>query len=184
MLTDSPPPARSAFVTGLAWTSILTGLLMAAITALQALAFLVWLPPEVRAEILADPEVGPSPLGWTLRHGGPILAAMATMTGLTLLSGVGLLKRQDWGRHLTVILLVLGMGFNLTALAAQELGWLSLPLPTAAELQVAPEQLQAALASMRLMSAAINLSFTALLGWFIAKLHSPGIKAEFVRSNR
>ena len=179
MPTSPPPSARSAFVTGLAWTSIVTGVLMAASTGLQAAFLLVWLPTEVRQEILADPQVSASLLGTLLRHGETFLASMAALSALALGSGIGLLNRRAWGRDLTVLLLLIGMAANLAGLAAQELGWLSMPLPSASELQVPPEQLQAALVSMRLMSAVLALSFTALFGWFIHKLRSPGITAEF-----
>ena len=180
----APPalPARSSFVTGMAWISIALGVLGAVSGLLQA-AMLPALPLDAMMQSLAGAEMAlPPALAWLFSH-------LQLLNLLSLLSSAlfawvswGLLQRREWGRRGFIAFLVFGAlaGIVAAAWCGRVLDGMDAGAAHAGDIDPLLAQLQAAMrATLWVAAAAVAL----LHGAIVWKLCTPLVRAEFVRDN-
>ena len=99
---------------------------------------------------------------------------------LTLVSAIGLLKRKNWARVTFIVLLSMGIIWNIGGVVFQFTMFndmlSSVPAPETG--QMVPEFARMVM-FMKIGSLIMALGFSALFGWIIKKLVSAPIKAEF-----
>src|SRR6188768_3840434 len=108
-------PARSTFVTVLAWTFIVLGAFSTLISIVQGLLVFFLFPFEQAqaAAIAAYRQQGVLPIALALLanvHWFFVLFVAVSVA--TLIAAIGLLVRKDWGRLLFIALMVFGIAWN------------------------------------------------------------------------
>jgi len=169
--TSSP---RSAFVTVLAWFSIIIAALMTLLLLLQnAVLFLI--PLDAVREASADVEAQlllPFSISDTIDSVRVIVAVLFVLSLITLIASVELLRRKNWARIVFIFLLATSIVWCLFSLVLQE----RFNLPK--ELMSDPGFM-----SMLRMIKIMNWAFAALVtvshAWIIKKLYEPAIRQEF-----
>lgn len=177
---------RSTFVTVLAYLAIvLSGFAM--VVALLQNRMVTMAPyAEAMDRALQDSTfVTVAPPAWRF-----LFAHFRTLTLLGLAAGattfvtsIGLLRRRNWARTVFVLLLVAGIACAVGLLFLQDA---MMPDVTAAiardsTLQQAGNDFASVARAMRLFMLGVTVGVVCLLGWLIARLLSPGIRAEFAQ---
>lgn len=170
---------RSSFVTAVAWVFIVLAGFATLIAVLQNIMIAVMFPAEAMRE---DETMKNAPALARLMFSYPqvIFGAFLAIAGTTLISAIGLLRRKNWARLVFVVMLSLGILWNLGSLAVMFFTFSSMP-------QVpdhAPPHVQSEFDFMwNLMmgfSVVLALVFAGLFGWIIKRLVSLEIKREFL----
>lgn len=117
-----PPVAPGVgFITLTAWSLLVLGLLAGLLALLQgALAWFLDLS-GITEQMLADPRIAvlPASIGWILSHLFGLSMAMLLLSLIAAAAGVGLLQRRDWGRKLSIGLMVVGAVAHLAGMVWQ-----------------------------------------------------------------
>lgn len=165
------PEPRGGFVTGLAWTFIVLGIL--AVLGTLPLAALWWFvidPVAFEAALDEALQAVPTPVPpgvlWTLHNLKTVLTAGFAVSLVTLVAAVGLLRRQGWARVVFVWLMALGALIHVVWAVAPYLP--GMPALDGGFMLV-----------MALGSSLFALVFGALYGWLTMVLMSPAVRAEF-----
>ncbi len=176
-----PQLPRSTLVTVLAWITIVMAGFSTLIAVLQsvmvnALFAFVELPD------LAPPGAEPVPpfFRFMFEHVRLLVLMFLVVSGVSFLTGIGLLWRKNWARLVFVLLLGLGILWNIAGVALQRIFFSSMPpLPSDA-----PPQFEVLLSRMTsvifVFAIIIALAISVLFGWLIARLLSRPIRAEFL----
>ena len=159
---------RSEFVTVCAWVFI--GLSSLTVAAASLLMIMVWVVyPEGAFKGLSAAS-HPLPSERLMAAGARVLGSGFFALALTALIGsIGLLKRRNWGRWITIVFLALGILQNLAGFGLQV--YVQLPPADAAARQTDH--------TMLVVSAVFLVAFITLFGWLIKKLVSAEIDKEF-----
>lgn len=114
-----------------------------------------------------------------LRHMRAIVFATLLLALTTLGSAIGLLKRRNWARLLFIVLLGLGIAWNLGGIGLYFVVDSAMPLPpdTPKDFADSFRTMANVMLVLQVLSA-IGLSL--LFGWLIKRLSSPEIRREFV----
>ena len=173
--------ARSKFVSGLAWLTIILGALGTLSGASNVMIFGIFRSADTNstlAQLSSLPNVPPFMI-WMLENMAWIGLVTLLLSLFNLVAGIGLLRRLDWGRKLTIATIAFWTISSFGTLWLQktvfEQSAQGLP-PEAAE------QAQAMINTMQIVSLICLLIFTAIHIWLIRKLMSPEIRAEFIHS--
>jgi hypothetical protein len=181
-----PVPSKSTLVTVLAYLGIAFGGFAVVVAALQHRMVTMAPYGEAMDRALQDSTfVGVAPPAWRF-----LFANFRTLTliGLaagatTVVSAVGLLRRRNWARIAFIGLLLLGIASAVALLLLQDA---MMPDVTAAiardsTLQQAANDFASVARAMRLFMLGVSVGVVSLFGWLIARLLSPGIRAEFAQ---
>ncbi|MBL8520545.1 MAG: hypothetical protein JNK75_07710 [Betaproteobacteria bacterium] len=182
------PAARSDFVTLTAWAFIGLGLLMGLLHVAQLAYLLAVVPLEHLDAVLADMAASRPWPEWMRLVVRRLPAWLATVTLLSLLcvaAGVALLQRRPWARVLFIVLMVLGV---VAHVAGAVLPFV-LDLSPAPLFELVPPEWRGLVthsgessgAQFKWTLSTTSLAFAALFGWTAWVLHSPRVRAEFVR---
>jgi hypothetical protein len=122
----------------------------------------------------------PAPLRFMLAHPQLLFGGFLVASATALVSSIGLLKRRNWGRLMFIGILILAIAWNLVGLVLTLWSFpLVPPMP-----EHAPSDLRDGFRTMWIamivISVAIAIAVSALLGWLAKRLTSPEIKREFV----
>ena len=170
-------PARSTFVTLVAWFGIVTAGCAAPVALLQSL-MAGTLSEQVRAaldsEVLAHLPVA---VRYVFEHMGAISLAFLLGSVATLACSIALLKRKEWGRQGVVALLVVAILQQLVLFWVQVsvVGEVGAP----AGLGEMPREIGAGLMMMEVLGGVLTVLQVGVCAWMIWKLATPAIRAEF-----
>jgi hypothetical protein len=173
------PARKSAFVTGLAWSFIVPGVLLYGVALIQLIGAFVAAPATDELLRGNDALALPPALVFMLSHAVAITSAVLVFAAVTIAAGVGLLKRTRWGWLATIALLVLSIALNFAGLVVH-LPIEATALPGLGELP--PElglDLPGLIASVERAVKLLVLVFTAVCVWFVYRLCTPAVRAEF-----
>jgi hypothetical protein len=181
---ESMRPARSTFVTVVAWIFIALDGMAALISLAQNIVVNALFPFDQLREGMAKAEGAGRLPPWfasVFEHIRPLLLAMLIYVLIKLVAAIGLLNRQNWARLVFIGLLALGILWSLVGIVLQQFfiaSMLTIPLPPKAPRDF-DAMMQGALIVIRVVSAVFAIGFAVLYAWMIRKLVSPPIVAEF-----
>lgn len=171
-------PPQSAFVTALAWTSIIVSALSVFVGFFQLVLVNVLFSEDLMQQLRAD--APDDPFVQTLATWIPLLpwvfGLFFVVSAMSLVASIGLLKRREWGRRLFIALLVLGILWNVATFFGQQA--LMSAMPAVPQDAGAPP-IEDFLGVFRIVSGTMVIALTVLLGWLAKRLMSRGIVAEF-----
>src|SRR5690348_4897873 len=119
---QTTPPAKSSFVTVVAWVFIVLAGFATFLSLLQNLTVTL-MPQDMFNAPLQDTtltRVMPGAPRLIFAHLRLLVAAMLILCLVTLTSAVGLLRRRNWARVLFIVLLGLGVVYNIAAIFLQQ----------------------------------------------------------------
>lgn len=170
---------RSTFVDVLAWLFIIFSGFGALVIALEIAFFQFIFNSEQMQQTFANAANSShfdTSIFMAILHG--ILGFLLLLSIVMLASSIGLLKRKNWARVFFIVMLVIGIIWNLLGAIGQILITLLLHLG----LHDAPPE-TANVASVFTVASVIGvvfaIGFCVLFGWIIKRLRTPAIVAEF-----
>lgn len=173
--------SRSNFVTVLAWIFIALSGIGLFISLLQNVMINFYFPLEEIQQRVHHPEAKeqiPPLFIFLARSIRQIFLAVLILTILMLTSSIGLLKRRNWARIVFIILMSIGILWNIGAVFLQQFILPSFQkLPAEAHDQM--PQFEAMLNVMKIVTAMMAIGFSVLFGWIIKKLVSLEVREEF-----
>jgi len=174
---------RSTFVTVVAWLFIITAGFATFISLLQNITLHFLFPMEKMQETMYGQPQGadlPPMATFMFEYMEVLFGLMLLLTSLTLAAAIGLLLRKNWARITFVILMILGVVWNLGSLAAQQLFFRSMPVAEHAPADFV-RHTQGMMNVMNAFSLLLALLLCLLFGWIAWKLTRPEIRAEFAK---
>jgi len=178
---DAAP--RSGFVTRLAWTSIALAGFATLIALVQNIIFSLTSPLAEMREMMrtADSQPMPAFARFMFDNLRLIFVSFLVLSALTLVSAIGLLKRKNWARLVFIGVMVLGVLWNLGAIAAPFFLFFSSFSPVfdhmPADFRDRFDLIWKAMTAFTLM---IAVAVAALFAWIIKRLVSHEIGQEFL----
>jgi hypothetical protein len=176
-------PAKSTFVTVVAWIFIALDGLTSFILLIQNIVLNTVFPFDQLREGMAKAQTAgrlPPYFASVFEHIRPFLAVMLIYVLIKLAAAIGLLNRQNWGRLLFIGILALGIAWSLVGIVLQQFMFSTMPMPAPPH---APKEFEAMMQGMliviRVFSGIFAIGFAVLYAWMIRKLMSPAIAAEF-----
>ncbi len=174
---------KSTFVTVTAWIFIIAS----AWTVFVSLSQL-WIfgsaqgPFEAMFRDTTFTALPPSGAKFLIRHLLQLMTlALLTLSVVTLVSSVGLLRRRNWARLLFITVMTVGVCYLAAFLFRQ--WWTSpesqSPLAQISQAQATQEQWRSTFHAMRVFVGIQGAAVAGLLAWVIARLCSRRIQAEF-----
>ena len=171
---------KSKFVTVVAWIFIvLTGFGLF-IAILQNIMITMMFPVDEMQKLFNQPEAAehiPALARFMALHIRLLFLGFLFVTAVTFISSIGLLKRKNWARIFFIVIMVLGIIGNLSAIFLQ--GAMMPKIPPVPQHPGMPD-FQSMFIIMRVFSAMMAIGMSVLLGWIIKKLVSKEIKREFI----
>lgn len=181
--TNEPStPVKSTFVTVMAWIFIVLASFTTLISILQNIMLQVMFAgPDMANAMASANQAQDMPLFARVMANNfrLIFAAFMVLSATTLISAIGLLKRKNWARLLFIVIMGLGIAWNLVVFAMQLFMFPSMPqIPPDAPADIQSE-FQTISIVMTVVGAIIATSVSLLFGWIIKRLLSPAIASEF-----
>lgn len=179
MAAQTPPVARSTFVTVLAWIFIVLAGFATLLSILQnimiALVF-----PMAQVQAAATQQGVPWFAAWMIEHLQVFFVFFLVASASGLAAAIGLLNRKNWARLLFIALMVLAIAWNIAGLVLAAFFYSSFPF---AQVLPAGRPEMAYFEVMFRVVFAINLivvvAFACLFGWIIKRLTSDSVRREF-----
>jgi hypothetical protein len=153
---------RSAFITGLAWTSVAAGVL-AILIASPVFLISLTVPVEDMRAVLREAEKSqpmPALAGWMVENFRIFSWLFLAAGVVTLAASIGLLKRRNWARVVFIAMMALG--------AVAHLGG-----------AVAPFSSGFGVDAVTGLAALASLVLAALFGWLVRRLLAEDVRREF-----
>jgi hypothetical protein len=176
-------PVRSTFVTVVAWTFITIAGFASFIAVLQALMFAFVFPADLFRvpESAKGLEEMPAFFRFMFQHVAWFFAFFWTLSVVTLVCAIGLLRRKNWARVAFVAIMVLGIIWNLSGIWLQEQMMSSFPKPPVQDPRMAEFHagFETMMTIMRFAMTAFAIAMSALFAWIIKRLVSRSALAEF-----
>jgi hypothetical protein len=182
--SESMAPAKSAFVTVVAWIFIALDGMAGFILLLQNILLSTVVPLDQIREVMARAHSAgrlPPVFASIFEHVRPFLFLLLVFTLIKLAAAIGLLNRRNWGRLLFIGILALGIVWTVVGIVAQQYivsAMMTMPRP-----RNAPPDfeliMQGMMNAIRVVSGVFAVGFAVLYAWMIRKLLSPEIVAEF-----
>lgn len=171
-------PPRSTFVTVIAWLFIVLSGGTTLIGILQNVMIWFLFPRnEFRNAMSSPAAVKEVPAAFRLIFGNMELLFLAVLllSALTFVSSLALLRRREWARVVFIVLMLLGIVWNIAAPVAQ------LVLFNDARFNPPSDpNFRTMMIVMQVFTWVFALAVAALFAWIAKKLMSPEIRAEFV----
>ncbi len=174
-----PAPARSDFVTVLAWIFIVLAGFAIAMLALQTIVISAL--PFGETQKYAQQSPNDSYAMQEMVFGGlrVMLLVLLALSALTLVAAIGLLRRWNWARLLFIVFMAFGVLMHIGGLALSPFMFASIPHMEGAGSPEIPQYFGKMMIMMLGFSAAISIGFVVLFGWIIKRLTAPDIRREF-----
>ena len=174
---------RSGFVTGLAWTFIALAGFSTVIAILQNIMLALMFPSEeLRASMQEAEKVQPMPalFRFMFENFRLFFGAFLVLSAGTLITAIGLLKRQNWARLIFIGIMALGVVWNLGSLVMPFIMTSLVPdIPAHAQSDF-HDNFKLMWNIMIGFTIVIGLAFAALFAWIIKRLVAEDIKREFL----
>ena len=179
--TVAATPIRSTFITVLAWLSIIGAAGATLVSLMQAAMYFLPFRDKVAAAPTHWPgtEQMPALAQFFFSHPEIFITAFWFLSVLTFISAVGLLWRKNWARVYFIVVLGLGIVWNLGSL------WLQHQVLSVASTTMrssSPEftkEAEVFETVFSIVSIAIAVGTAVLFAWLIARLLSRAVRAEF-----
>ena len=166
---------RSTFITVLAWVFIVLAGLATLISALQNVLLSTMGAFDLPVKHGPLEEQAPAAVRFMAEHVRLFFLSFFGLSAFTLASSVGLLRRKNWARIAFVLILCLGIFWNVGGVLFQELAF-----PAAGVVAPdAPPGFQDAQGIMLVFTFAIAIGLSLLFAWLIWRLLSTRVRAEF-----
>jgi hypothetical protein len=176
-------PARSTFVTVVAWSFIAVAGFASFIAVLQALMFFFVFPADMfrTPESAKGLEEMPAFFRFMVQHIKWFFVFFWTLSVATLVCAIGLLRRKNWARVAFVAIMALGIVWNLSGIWLQEQmmsSFSNTPVhdPRMAEFHSGFETMMTV---MRVAMGIFSIAMSVLFAWIIKRLVSRSTRAEF-----
>jgi hypothetical protein len=178
---QTPPVARSTFVTVLAWIFIVLAGFATLISILQNIMVSMVFPmAEIQAHAQDRPDM-PWFATFMFSHVQLFFLLFLVVSASTLGAAIGLLKRKNWARILFVALMCLGIAWNAAGLVLMFFFYSSFPIgPAGANAPAAAQQFDVMLKVMFGFNVLLVAGFIWLFGWIVKRLVSEDIRREFL----
>ncbi len=177
-------PARSNFVTVLAWIFIAFSGFAVFVSILQNVMITFSFPMERIQAAMQEPQAQqhvPAAFRFLFNNFAWLFRAFLVVSLAVLAASIGLLRRKNWARIAFIMLMALGILWNLGGVVLQSVLLSSFPpFPHQPPAEMA-ENFGRMLSVMRIATVFMVVAFSALCGWIIWKLASPQIRAEFMK---
>ena len=179
MAAQTPPVARSTFVTVLAWIFIMLAGFATFISILQNI-MIAFVFPMAQMQAAAAEQKAPWFAAWMIQHFQVFFLFFLVVSASCLAAAIGLLRRRNWARLLFIALMALGIAWNLGGLVLGAFFLSSFPFSQAIPAGH-PEfaNFQIMFKVMFAINVVIVVAFTCLFGWIIKRLASEGVRREF-----
>lgn len=190
MHSQAMMPARSTFVTVVAWVFIGLTSFATLISLLQNLMLqLVFVPLMQQQHVNMSqnlPHDMPVQMSWMFDHFIWLFRIFLLLSVSVLIASIGLLLRKEWARRLFIGLMAFGILYQIAGLFFQwwymsavfdHLPMPSNPKPDAVQ---AMQVMQGVMSVIRIFSALMSIGLSLLFGWIIKKLISAPIRQEFM----
>lgn len=170
---------KSTFVTVIAWIFIVLAGFSTFMTFLQNIMLFFFFPRQEMRQQMSNPEVAeqiPAFFQFMFTYFDMFFFLAFLISLAAFVSAIGLLKRHNWARIVFIILLSLGILWNLGGMALQ-----FTLFPSMQEMagQAPPPEFQTMQNIIMTASLIMALTFSILFGWIIKKLASEPIVEEF-----
>ena len=170
---------KQSFIDTLAWIFIVLAGFATLISLLQNIMISVMFPAEEMNRVLEDPQMQeqmPGFIRFMFSNIRVFFFGILLVSGTVFVSAIGLLKRKNWARKLFIVMMCLGICWNIFGLIMQNFMFTSMPeFPSNAMGAPFPAMMMV----MKIVFFIFVMGFSYLFGWIIHKLTSPGIKIEF-----
>lgn len=173
---------KSTFVTVLAWIFIVGAGFTTFISILQNIMINLMFPVEKMNEAFNDPttqEHIPLLFRFLFSNIRIFFFSFLAVSATTFTSAIGLLKRKNWARIIFIVLMSLGILWNIAGVIMQFSMFPSMPIP-----EEAPDQFTTQFTTMitivKIFTIVMAVGVSILFGWIIKKLASDKIKSEFI----
>lgn len=171
---------RSAFITVLAWTFIILAGSATFLSIMQNIMFSqMFSPPSPRQALIEQNGLQDTPIIVRLifRHFSIYICSILLAFATTLVSAIGLLKRKNWARRLSIGLIALAICATLMGFGLQ---FIFDPLFQGLPPEEIPPEFTSMMNMMKMVMFIVTFTTTSCLVWLILKLTSPKIKQEFI----
>ena len=162
---------HSTFVTVLAWMVIVFAGLSTIAGLLQSALVGMMMPPLSESEAQTMPPL----MRMVFANLHWIVYANTALSAAALATGIGLLRRKEWARLVTIAMLIFSIVGTIALVIAQQF-FIAAMFPEGSEM---PPDAQSVMLAMRAGAGIFGLIFIALHGWLAFRLLSPAIRSEF-----
>lgn len=169
---------KSTFVTVLAWIFIALAGFATFISVFQNIMIWTLFPvEEMNKAFESSPEQMPFFFKFMFANIRLFFFGFLVVSGTTLISAIGMLKRKNWGRLIFIFVMGLGIIYNMSALI-----FLNAMLTTMSDFSNTDidTPIFIMMTIMKIVTFVFVIAFSYLFGWLIYKLKSPKIRSEFV----
>ena len=181
MNAQLPQIRRSTFVTVLAWIFIVMAGFATLISILQNIVIALMFPAaemQAAAARAQDQPGVPWFASWMFNHVQAFFLFFLVASASTLVASIGLLKRKNWARLLFIILMALGVVWNIAGVVMMFFFFSSFGDVAVAN-QPAAEHFDVIFKVMLAFNCLMVAGFIWLFGWIIKRLVSEDIRREF-----
>jgi hypothetical protein len=176
----SVPQRRSTFVNVLAWIFIVLGGFATFISILQNIMIRMMFNKEQISQSIKQAESAqnmPAFANFMFKHSDLIFLFFLIVSVMSFVSAIALLKRKNWARIVFIILMSLGIVWNIVGTVLQFTMFNNMPEMAGSG---APPEFAKMMLIMKIAGVIMALGISVLFGWVIKKLTSLQIKTEFV----
>lgn len=177
---DEPtPPQRSNFINVLAWIFIVLGGFATFMSILQNIMIRTMFPKEQMAQAMQQAEKTeqmPAFANFMFSHFDLFLLFFLVVSATSLIAAIALLKRKNWARIIFIVLMILGILWNVGGLVLQFTMFSSMPEMAS---KGAPPEFEKMMLIMKIASVVMVIAVSTLFAWIIKKLTSAPIRDEF-----
>ncbi len=171
---------KSTFVSALAWIFIALAGFATMISILQNIMISVMFPIGDMNKALESSQ-GQEQIPFFFRFMFSnirfLFLSFLAVSGTTFVSAIGLLKRKNWGRIIFMVIMGLGICWNVLSLVLQSFMFSSFPDFPHGEMN---SQFNTMMNVMKIFTFVFAVGMSYLFGWIIYKLSSFKIKNEFI----
>jgi hypothetical protein len=174
-------PDRSTFVTVVAWIFIAIAGFATFISLLQAAMFMFVFPADQfpPAGSTKGLEEMPVFFRFMIQNIQWFFVMFWSLSALTFVAAIGLLRRRNWARLIFVGLMAFGILWNLGGIWLQEQMMSSFPKLSANSPADVRTGFETMMTVMRFAMGAFAIGISLLFAWIIKRLMSRSVKAEF-----
>ena len=177
MADTHPDRERSTFVTVVAWIFIVLGGFASAIATLQIILFdFVLSQPETKhIQVHADPTIPPF-VDFMLNNMQLVFLAFPVVALVTFVTSIALLKRVKWARFAFILIMGVGIVWNLVGIALTLKTYNNFhKVGTAGNMS----DMNRFVDTMIAFNVALAVGLSGVFAWIIKKLDSAQVRAEF-----
>ena len=170
---------RSTFVNVLAWIFIILGGFATFISILQNIIIRVMFRKEEMTQAMQQADKAkqiPVFANFMFNHIDLFFLSFFIISAISVISAIALLKRKNWARIVFIVLMSLGIVWNIGGLVMQFTMFNTMPEVAG---KGATSEFELMMHIMEIASLIMVVAISALFGWIIKKLSSDQIKAEF-----